>query len=601
MPNNPNISPWSTRDRVPPRAADHPKDPLRAWRGLFAVILVALTVIVVGFFYSRKPQGPNVGLQFKQSGPVLLGDDQFVFSVSSSNYSDSILKDVKLSLELPDGVSFLGQSEGQRVMEQDIGDMGPGSIEQKSFKLIVTSGPNALKHLVAKLSYDTGVGSSVYETSAATDIMIGEPAVSLNITAPQSVLNGQNFDLQLHYANNTPHAFKNLQLKVSYPPFFQFKSSSMQSEVGSSNSWDLGTLPAGSNGTISITGSVVGQEGSNFSINGTLSADFLGETYEINTAQSANTTIAQAPLSLAVEVNNGSDYVANLGDALNYVLNYTNNSPVVMQNVAVSVKLTGDMYDFTSLNPDVPFNSLQKKITWFAGNTPQLLNIAPGQNGSIQFTIKLKNAFPIRLLSDKNYTVRADGQIQSPTVPPNTSADKTISVASITNKIGGKIDLVSAAYWRDAASGILNSGPYPPKVNQPTQYTIHWKITNYATDVTNITVSGFLQAGVRFTGIVKSNMSTQPSYDQNSGLITWQIPALPATKGVIGSPAEAIFQVEATPSTNQINQSMPLLGEAKLTATDSFVNTTLQDISQALDTNLPYDTTISAGSRNVQQ
>ncbi len=597
--NSPKLSPWDTPARAP-IAEPPPKDPLRLWRGLFSVILAVIALIVVGVLYLRKPQGPNVGLQFSNKGQVLLGD-QFTLSISSSNYSDRILKNAKISLQLPEGVSFVGQSGGQRVMEQNIGDLGPGSIDPKSFNLIVTDGANSLKHLSAKLSYDTGTGSTVYETSAATDILIGQPAVSLNITAPQSVLNGEDFQIQLSYANNTNDNFKNLQLKVDYPPFFQFKSSSMQPEAGGNNFWNLGTLSPGSNGTISVTGDVVGQESSLFGLNGVLTATFGGETYTVNT-QSVSVKISQAPLSLTISLNKPPDYAAKLGDTLDYTLTYTNNSPVVMQNLTVSAKLTGDLFDFRGLSPEVPFNSLTNTTTWFTGNMPQLMNLGPGQSGSINFSIRLKDAFPIRLLSDKNYTIKIDGQVRSPTVPPNTTAAKTISVASLTNKVAGKIDLASAAYWRDAASGILNKGSYPPRVNQPTQYTIHWKIVNYATDVTQVTASGYLQAGVRFTGVVKSNMNTTPTYDPNSGLVTWQIPAIPATKGVIGPPAEAIFQVEATPAVNQVGQNMPLISDTKLQAIDSFVSQTLEAGAQALDTSLPYDTTLSSyGSKSVQQ
>ena len=123
---------------------------------------------------------------------------------------------------------------------------------------------------------------------------------------------------------------------------------------------------------------------------------------------------------------------------------------------------------------------------------------------------------------------------------------------------------------------------------------------NYATDVSDIQVAAYLQAGVRFTGTVKSNIGTSPIYDQNSGLITWNIPSLPATKGVISAPAEAIFQVEATPSSNQVGRDMPLLSETKLEAKDMFTELQLESTAPAVDTRIPSDTTVNVQSRTVQ-
>lgn len=569
--------------------------------GVIAVFLfLALFSFAAYYFYSRGREGPNVGLEFSKPGRVMLGDP-FLATITISNYSDAILKDAKISLFLPDGVSFLGQTEGQRVMEQAVGDLGPGSMSQQSFNLIVTQGRDTTKRLEARLGYGAPSKSSTrFESRSEADILVGEPAVGLTLEAPGIIFNGQNFDLQIGYANNTNQEFKNLRLKMDYPPIFSFKGSSMAAESGVNNSWFLGNLTSGSSGKFTITGSVIGPEKSFFNFGGILSADFLGETYILN-SQSSSVAIGAAPLSLAVILGNGQDYAAKLGDRLQYVINYKNNSDVVMQNVTIRARLMGEMYDFKTTQAGGAFSSITNTLSWFAANTPALANLAPGQEGSVNFSVELKKSFPIRLLSDKNYKLKIDAQIESPTVPPNATAEKTISVGGLETKVSGKIEILSKALWRDAASGILNAGPYPPKVDQATSYTIHWVIINHSTDVGNVRVSAFLQSGSRFTGKVKSNMSTFPAYDPNSGLVVWQIPSIPAAKGIVGQPAEAVFQIENTPAVNQAGKNVPIVGETKIEAQDLFTNLTLQASSMAIDTGLPYDKTIDINSRTVRQ
>ena len=87
-------------------------------------------------------------------------------------------------------------------------------------------------------------------------------------------------------------------------------------------------------------------------------------------------------------------------------------------------------------------------------------------------------------------------------------------------------------------------------------------------------------------------MGTLPVFDADAGLVTWEIPTLPATKGIVSQAAEAVFQIEATPAVNQVGQSMPVLGETKIEAQDVFTGLALNESDAALTTDLPDDKTI---------
>ncbi|MBI4087587.1 MAG: hypothetical protein HY434_02035 [Candidatus Liptonbacteria bacterium] len=593
----PNESPWGTKPSLK-RAASEEKS---IGRGVFWLVgIIVLGIAAAGAYYFLQPQGANVGLDFSKPNQVLLGDP-LTLSVSASNYSDGVLRGAKISLFLPEGVSFTGQPQSQRAMEQTLGDVGPGSINQQGFSLIVTSGPNSVKRIEAKLIYSTaGNPNTQFEHAQNVDLLVGQPAVSVNLSSPENVFSGEEFQVQITYLNNTGRDFKNLRLKIDYPPIFEFKRSSMATEDSSNNVWSIGTLTAGSGGNISVTGSIVGQEKSFFSFNGSVVADFLGVTYTINT-QSANVAISPAPLSLGIVLSNGSDYVVRPGDMLDYALQFKNNSDVAMQNVNIKAKLIGEMFDFSSLQSGAAFDSLTNTVSWSPATTAGLSNVAPGASGSVDFRVHARQTFPIKFISDKNYTLKIQARIESPTVPQNTTAQKTVSVADVEHKVAGRLALTAEAYWRDAASGILNTGPYPPKVNKPTQYTVHWRLANYATDVSSIIVSAHLQSGARFTGKTKNTGGGVVNYDSNSGLVTWNIASVPATKGVVSAPLEQVFQIEVTPAINQVNQNIVFLSESKAEGNDVFTGLSISAGAPQLDSNLPYDKTIAVSDRTVKQ
>ncbi len=550
------------------------------------------------YFFVRLPQ-PNVGLEFSKPDQTLLGQP-FSISVSFSNYSDQILKNAKLSVLLPDGVSFLNDSPDKRVLEQAVGDLGPGSVNQQTFTLIALNGSQTLKHIDAKLAYGTGGSSAEFQSQSGIDVPVGQPAIGLTFDAPQNVFNGEQFDVTVHYQNNSGQDFKNLRLKIDYPPVFQFIKSSTDASLGN-NQWDLGTVPKNGNGVLTITGALIGPEKSFFNFHGSVTADILGQTYGVSD-QTANISISASPLSIIPSVNNTADYVSHVGDELAYVLHYKNNSNTTFENITLKAGLSGELLDFSSIRTDASFDPIRKTFTWIAANTPALAALLPGQEGSVDVRIKLINDFPIKRISDRNYTLKLHVEINSPTVPQGTEAAKTMSVANLETKISGKLKIQSKALWRDASSGILNKGPFPPVVNKPTQYTIHWLVSNYATDVSNIEVNASLQAGARWTGVVKTNIASQPSYDSASGKIIWDVGNMTATKGIISPPAEAIFQIELTPAINQAGQLITFLSDTRIQGQDTFTNSALSGSAPVLTTGLPDDSTIgSTVNRTVQQ
>jgi hypothetical protein len=224
----------------------------------------------------------------------------------------------------------------------------------------------------------------------------------------------------------------------------------------------------------------------------------------------------------------------------------------------------------------------------------------------VTFTISTLAAFPINLVSEgyKDYSLGVTAQAISPTVIPNAAGTNTTSVTALTSKVGGELTLDANGYYKEASSTIVNTGPYPPAVDQPTEYTIHWDIANYATDATSVTVSAYLQSGTTFTGAATSTglaSTSLPTYNAGTGLVMWTIPFIPATTGVVGPPVSAIFQVSNTPAVNQVGQTITLMGPTTLTATDAYTGAAVTATGAAISTQLPNDPSANGQTGDVTQ
>ncbi len=592
-----NNSPWKEEVRIKSE-----KPPRKKWWIIGGVFLAVVVLVGAGinfyFYYQNSLVNQGVGIAFSGDSSAYVGQ-QFKLDVNYFNNTNLVLKDASLSLSLPDGILFL-DAPGQRVEEKSIGDLGPGSLGNITYNLVATNGTQSLQKIQASLLYGLfQTGSSRFERQSSVDINILDPIVAVSLSAPQNIANGQNFDLTVNYKNNTGQNLSGVSLALVYPPIYKFQASSVQPTTGN-NTWILDSLSPGASGSFTVTGSVTGAEQSFFQMEADINAQFNGQNYLVN-SQKLQLVVASSPLSVSVSLNDSPNYVSKLSDNLNYTITYQNNSSVAFQNAAITVTLTGDLYDFSSFQTNGFFNGLTQTFTWNASNLPELASIAPNQSGSVSLVIGTKSSYPIKRISDKNFSLAFKAQISSQTVLPNSNTSQTTGLAQLTTPIQGMVNILSEGYFRDAASGILNSGPFPPRVNQPTEYTIHWIINNYSTDISNVKVQASLASNVAWTGVVKSNISSSsPVYDPSSNTITWQIDRVPATAGIVLPAAEAIFQIKSTPSVNQINSQAQLISQTTLTATDNFTNVPLSDSASEITTALPDDSTVSSVSKNVE-
>lgn len=563
----------------------------------FSLALIVVISFGAYYFFFRS-EAPNIGLEISRPAETPIGV-LFPVTIAFSNYSDKVLTDATLSLILPEGLSYAGEAEDQRVKEESMGDVGPGSIVKQEVNLVAVKDPHTLKRIQARVRYRTANGSKAqFEAQAFADVPVGSPAVELSFSLPEKTLAGERFSVALNYENTSGKDYPNLRIVIDYPPMFRLSDADPK-PTQAANQWDLGTVKAGEKGVITLSGIAAGSEQSILNFSASLLASIRGERYTLTT-ETASTAIAPSAISLSVSVNNEKEYIAALDESLLYILRYRNNSNTALENLTLRAAFTGELYDFATVRTQASLNSLTNTFTWNAANTPSLAKLDPGEEGAVSLPIKVKKYFPIARLGDKNYTLGVRAQIESPTVPSGTAADRSIAIASIESKVKGAVKISAYGLFRDAASDILNKGPYPPRVNQPTQYSIHWQVTNYGTDVSGAAVKAPIKSGARFTGVVKSSIGAKPSYDATSGEVSWQIGDIPAGKGVTSPPLEAVFQIENTPSVNQVGQSVELLGETRLEAADVFTGASLSDIASSVTTDLPNDPTIQEGDRRVQ-
>ncbi len=570
-----------------------------SWKKII-VILVVLVILGSGlitylWYQAREAGGLDIVLTAPDSIEIGV---PFTAKVAVSNTGGSVSRETLLSLSLPDGLVFMSESAGKRVLSRSLGSLGEGTITNQEFRIMPVGSENSLLQLRAVVSYiPTNLGTR-FEKQTTKDISVAESGVALDIAVPQKVFSGEQFEIEIQYENRAAADFTDLSLAVEYPRGFTFISSSLNPDEGETL-WRLGDLRAGSKGQFTIKGTLNGPDNAFFDFTVAVHTVLLGQEYAVN-QKTASLSLSPSPLSLQITVNDAVEYIAEPGQTLTYKLSYRNNTDIGLKDVVISAKLIGTMFDLEEIDPrDGAFRSTDNTIIWNAAGVPALQVVPSGASGSVRFTAQTLPAYPIRRISDKNFILKVTGEIESPTVPQNVSSNRTIGGASIETRMQGELISEMSGFFKDS-SGIANTGALPLRVGQPTTFNLHWTLKNTATDMDAVSLKTFLGPNVRYTGQYKASNNIAPSYNERTQELTWDAGKIPATKGIIGEPVTLVFQVEVTPSSNQINRPPLLTGDVSIKAKDLFTSESFFDKLESFTTILIKDPSIQSSDLIVQ-
>lgn len=566
---------------------------------IFWMVSVVLLVVIGGsaLYIVRFQTTRGLDLDMEMPAEVLSGVP-FDLKVNFSNNSGTILEDARLTLSLPEGAAFFGQDPQKTIDHKSLGVVGIGSLIQETYTIILFAPDASEKGFRVSVNYSTESLGARFEKVKMAQTNVVSSGIIVEMRVPEKVVSGDEFETEVKYKNVSDTDFSDLELRLEYPASFTFVSASLKPDR-ENNIWQLGDLRRGSEGSFTVRGSIIGNEGDSFEMKSTLSMETSGQTYLLHQG-AAQIPISSSPLVLAVYLPQGGEYVANTGDVLMYNISYVNNTDTPLRDVVVRAQLIGEMYDMSSIQTNGTIRLSDNTITWNSGLMPELALLDPGRAGAVTFSVKVKDAHLIRRFSDKNFLLRVLAEAESPTVPPSLSASKIFSQARLETKVSGKVAVDAQAFFRDAASGILNKGVIPPKVGQATNFTVHWVVRNFATDINNIEVRALLGNNVKMVGEAKSNVGSLPVYESGTNEVVWRVDKIQANQGAIGAPIEAIFQVEAIPDAALVGNYMNLLGQTVLRAADAFTGKDVAVSDVGLTTALPDDATIGQQNGIVQ-
>lgn len=568
--------------------------PHGSWKPVKVLVIILVVIALIAgvgaayFFLLRGPQAAAVVI----SGNVpsqIYGGEPFDLAVNVVNASAVSLERPTLMITVPDGVDLVGSGAGTRSVSFPLDSLAPRGQVSKSVKLVAHGEANSIRQVEAVLQYATPDSADhTFQAKQNIPVSFSIPAITLTIEGPQYVAAGKDFVITVRYRNNLDHTLPPTDVRIAYPANFTYASAQPAPNEGN-NQWNLPELKARAEGTILIHGAVAAGRSDTFPFLANISTGSVLGDYTV-AEQALTTQLLPTPLEIVVETSGNKEGVVHIGDSVSYGITVKNITTFPIENLIVTAKLASSMFEPSSVSSNGSFSSVTNTITWNVASAQALRTLAPGESTQVSFNVRIDKTFPLKSVSDKDFSAVIGVTASSPTVPLNTAAERISASTTSTLKVAGTLAMDALAYWKEPQAGISNKGPYPPHVNQATQYTIHWVIRTQGTDMKNVRLAASLQSGAKWTGVVKSNQSTKPAYNTQTGEVTWDIPLVAANRGSLGAaPAEAVFQIEQTPASNQAGREVMILSGTNLKATDAFTGEAVSARDDDLTTALPDD------------
>jgi len=560
-----------------------------------AVSLIFIFLATAGFMFWRGLTSFNVDdVKLEISGPErIISGEEVIYKVKYKNNTKLPLKNVKLIFRYPEGSIHLGSNS--LIESLNLADLEAGQEEQVEFSVRIIGLKSDIKKVSAELNYEPGEIASVFNNSSEFSSEIISVPLILNFDMPKELVNGQSFEFSLKFINQSDVSFDDFQIKIDYPSGFDFKSSEPQSLEGD-NVWFVNRIDAGEEIEIFITGDINGVEGDHKPFKA--QAGILDNNqFTLYSESISALKISSSPLSITQTINNSSSYIAESGEKLRYQINYKNTTEVGIRSVIITSKLEGNVLDYTSLDlKDGSFDGDSQTITWKASNLPELEFLSPGQEGKIDFSIRVKKPLPINNYNDKNFTIINTVRADSLQAPLSLKDIDIAGQSKLSVKVKSQLTIQTQAYYND--DSITNSGPIPPKVGQTTTYTIKLRLINSNNDLSDVNVEAFLPPHVKWMSNFKP-ASSDLKYNFNTGQLVWHISSLPSATGILLPVKEVVFQVSITPGLANVGHLLELIGQSKVSGYDDFVGLEISSADKPIDTDLPDDLTVSRNQGTV--
>jgi len=544
-----------------------------------AFFLVSMCVALFIFFGGfNMVSSDNLTVEIVAPSLVASGEELLIgLSVVNGNRTD--LDDVTLYITYPTGVKSVNTNQAITFEKIVLGTIVNGGREDYAVRSIVFGEKDSIRTYNFRIEYKVVGSNATFSKEKTYEVVIGSSPVLLNVTYPKEINSGQEVAMSVDITSNSSSVIKDTLLKIEYPYGFTYIDSNVKPIRESV--WSIGDLKNGEKKTITLKGTLVGQnnEDRTFRISaGTQNNDSLYDFDTTLVAEIATVGIRKSFFDLAVSSSNNN--IEKIGTSFPVEVEWQNTLPDKIINAKITLTLSGNVLDRGTVVPGNAgyYRSGDNVVLWDKNNLPGLSNLNPGDMGRVSVSLSSYRSLS-QLRGIKNPNINVKVQVEGDRAGIETG--KISSEENIVIKFPSTLGFTSKSFR--SIGPLTNSGPVPPKADVESTYTVSWVLTNTTSDLKDVVVSATLPLGVEW----KSNFipaNEKITYDADSRVVYWNVGNVASGSGFEYSPKEVNFKLGITPSLSQVGSSPALLMQTNAAGHDTYTDTPVSLGAQSVTT-----------------
>ncbi len=554
------------------------------------VFLGAVGFLLFNLFFENNNIS-NENIEISVIGNTFVdGGEKLPLIVEIVNNNPIQLEFADLVVEYAKGSTLTQSGEIQRL-RQSIGYINANTVINEKIEVLLFGEQGSIHQIKISLEYRTPDSNSIFIKDKLYEVTINSTPIDLAIDAPIEITPNQDFTLKVKADLNNFENENNLNmiLKLDYPFGFEFVDSNPKPVLGN-NVWDLNELKSQNKSEVVITGKMIDVfDGDQKVFNvfaGPEKSDNKSEIDVVFNSLAHNVVIKKPFIGTFLSVNSkySREYAVSANELILGGVNWVNNLSTSIDDLEIRAKLSGNAFDEKNitLNGKGFYDSVNDTVVWDK-NTEELFDeVRPFANGLVTFSLKPASIFDAKgeLLIDP--VINVELSITGKQSVIGNVLDKLDAVEKKVIKIASELSLIQKT--NHATNPIKNTGPFPPKAEQETTYTITLSVANTLNNISRAQVITTLAPRVSYKEVFVPKGSNV-SFNSNTRELTWNIGNIKRGEGIKTPLKELSFEVSYTPSLSEVGKNLVLVNNSVLTGFDDFANVDLRASKGALQVN----------------
>lgn len=558
----------------------------------FAFFVVAVGIASYFFFMGRNMvSSENVDIEI--SGPVAVpAGEELVLQVGVVNRNPVAMELTDLVVDFPDGTRSPTNLEMvQARTRESLGTIASGARTKTTVRAVLFGEEESKQQIKLTVEYRIKDSNAIFFREVTYEVLLSSAPVTVAVDGVHELSSGQELPLTVTVTSNAAKVLPDLLLRAEYPFGYEFKEA-QPAPAFSTNVWEIGDLEPGAKRTILLKGLLVGQDAEErvfrFSA-GTRSEESPQEL--VTTFQSAahELSLAKPFINLVLRLNDDDgtgEAVVVPGKPITGSIAWSSQLPYPIYDVEVSAVFTGTLLDRSSVRSSNGYwRSSDNTIIWTRQTEDSFVQINPDEKGALNFSFSTMSL--ARDTSARNpylqITLSVKGNRQAD--DDDNVSEEIVASALRTIKLGSDLKITPRVAY--SLGPFRNAGPYPPRADQETTFTILWDVSNTTNDVVDATVAAQLPVYVEWMDTV--DPAGAISFNPVTRQILWRIGDVKAGTGSQASAQSVAFQISYTPSLAQVGSEQVLIEKQKLTGVDRFTGAVVETKHADLTTQITAD------------